>query len=55
VNFSVLSSWSLACVCFFEMVERGAQYIGLGSGSDGGRSKECSPRQANDHCSSGDE
>jgi hypothetical protein len=55
VNFSALSSWPLASMCFLEMVERGAQHIGLGSGSDGGRSKEHSPRQANDHCSSGDE
>jgi hypothetical protein len=55
VNFSALSSWSLAHVYFFEMVERRAQYIGLGSGSDGGRSKKCSPRQANNSCSNGDE
>jgi hypothetical protein len=43
VNFSALSSWSIAGVCFFKMVERGAQYIVLcrgGSGCDGGHSKE---------------
>jgi hypothetical protein len=55
VTFSALSSWPLAGVCFFEMVERGAQYIGLGSGPDSGRSKGYSPGQPNDHCSSGDE
>ena len=55
MNFSALSSWSLAVMCVFEMVERGAQYIGLGFGPDGGRSKDYSPRQANDHYSNGDE
>jgi hypothetical protein len=56
VNFSALSSWSLAGVCFFETFERGAQDIGLcRGGPDGGHSEECSPRQANNHYSSGDE
>jgi hypothetical protein len=55
VNFSTLSSWSLAGMCLFEMVERGVQYIGLGSGSVDGRSKDYPPGQANDPCSSGDE
>jgi hypothetical protein len=41
-------------MCFFEMVERGAQYMGLGSGSDGSRSREWPPR-ASDRDSSGDE
>jgi hypothetical protein len=55
VNFSALSSWSLSGIRLLEMVGGGTQYIGLGSGSDGGHSKEWPPEQANNHYSSGDE
>ena len=55
MNFSVLPSWSLAGTRLFEMVERGTQPIGPGSGSASGCSKEWPPRQANGQYRSGDE